>query len=94
MTHDRPRNRGKRKLNVPEQYKAQYLNLLCKCRKVISVSKIDLGQCNKYKRRLHLKDNLPVYHKQFPLKPNHQKFVEQSLKEWIKLVVVRHTKSA
>ena len=53
----------KANLNVPEQYKSQYLTLLQKYRKVISVSKTDLGQCNKYKHRLHLKDNVPVYQK-------------------------------
>ena len=32
-----------------DQYKAQYLSLLQKYRKVIRVSKTDLGRCNKYK---------------------------------------------
>ena len=84
----------KANLNVPDQYKAQYLALLQKYRKVISVSKTDLGRCNKYKHRLHLKDNDPVYQKQFPLKPDHQMFVEQSLQEWLRLGVVRRTKSS
>ena len=35
-----------------------------------------------------------MYHNQFPLKPGHQDFVEPSLCEWLKLRVVRKTKSA
>lgn len=75
--------KGKANLNVPEQYKAQCLSLLHRYQKVISVSKTDLGQCNKYKHCLHLKDDLPVYHKQFPLKSEHQQVMEQSLIEWL-----------
>ena len=84
----------KANLNIPEQYKPRYLKLLQKYQKVISVLKTDLGRCNQYKHRLHLKDNDPVYQKQFPLIPDHQNFVEQSLDEWLKLGVVRRTKSA
>lgn len=35
----------------------------------ITKSKTEFGRCHQYKHQLHLKDNLPVYHKQFPLKP-------------------------
>ena len=69
-------------------------SLLCKYWKVNSALKTDLGQCNKYIHLLNLKDNLTVYHKQFPLKAEHHQFVEQSLTEWLKLGVVRCTKSA
>ena len=83
----------KANLNVLEQYKAQYLGLLRKHRKVISVSKTDLGRCNKYKYRLLPKDDLPVYQKNFPLKPEHQQFVDQSLTEWLKLGVPNHLRT-
>ena len=68
-------------LNVPDEFKSRYLQLLYKYRKVISTSKTDLGRCKTYKHRLHLKDDQAVYQKQFPLKPDHQQFVEQSLQE-------------
>ena len=60
---------------------------------MISVSKTDLGRYNKYKHHLHLKDHLQVYHKQFQLKPEHKYFVEQSLKELLKLGVVNLIKT-
>ena len=44
-------------LNVPDQFKKQYLQLLQKHRKRVSVSKTNLGQCKTYKHGLHLKDN-------------------------------------
>ena len=50
-------------LNVPDQFKEQYLQLLQKHQKVISPSKTDLGRCKTYKRRLYLKDDQPLYHK-------------------------------
>ena len=39
-------------LNVLEQFKALYLQLLRKYQKVIKVSKMDLGRCKTYKHRL------------------------------------------
>ena len=80
-------------LNVPDDFKPQYLQLLYKYRRVISTSKTDLGRCKTYKHRLHLKDEQAVYQKQFPLKPENQQFVKQSLQEWLRLGVVRRTQS-
>ena len=81
-------------LIVPDQSKKQYLQLLQKYRRVICVSKKDLKRCKTYKHRLYFKDHQLVCQKQFPLKPDHQTFVEQSLQEWLRLGVVRRTKSS
>jgi hypothetical protein len=80
-------------LNVPQQFKQAYLNLLFKYKHVISNSKTDLGRSKNYHHRIHLKDQKPVYQPQFPLKPDHQAFIEGSLEEWLKLGVVRRTRS-
>ena len=45
----------KANLNVPDELKALNLQLHLKYSKVISVSKMDLGRCTKFKHRLHLK---------------------------------------
>ena len=58
-------------LNVPDEFKPRYLQLLYKYRKVISTSKTDLGQCKTYKHRLYLKDEQAVSQKRFPLKLDH-----------------------
>jgi hypothetical protein len=58
-----------------------------KLRKVISVSKNDLGSSQRYNHLIHLKDLDPVYVKQFPLKPDHQSFIEATLESWLKIGV-------
>ena len=42
---------------------------------------------------MHLKDNNPVYRKQFKIPESHQNFIEQSLEECLKLGVVKHSNS-
>ena len=79
--------------NVPAHYRPQYLQLLQKHRQVISTSKNDLGRSKTYTHRIHLKDHDPAYVPQFPLKPEHQSFIEDTLESWLKLGVVCGTKS-
>lgn len=71
----------KANLYVLDKFKAQFLKLLCRYQKVISSSKTDLGRCKTNKHCLHLKDDQSVFQWQFPLKPEHQHFIEQSLQE-------------
>jgi hypothetical protein len=52
--------------DVPTEYRARYLQMVFKHRKVISASKNDLGRSQRYNHRIHLKDLDPVYVKQFP----------------------------
>ncbi len=80
-------------LNVPNEYKDRYVNILYKQQKAISAIKYGLGLASNYKHRLHLKDNSPVYRKQFKIPEAHQQFIEQSLEEWLKLGVVKRANS-
>jgi hypothetical protein len=91
MSHEEIRRRVH--LDVPEEYRDKYLQLLYRYKKVISISKADLGRSRTYHHRIHLKDPRPVYQPQFPLKPDHQAFIENTLEDWLKLGVVRKTKS-
>jgi len=70
---------AKANLNVPSDYKNKYVDILYKHQKAISVNKYDLGLATHYKHKIHLKDNSPVYRKQFKIPEAHQKFIEQSL---------------
>jgi mevalonate pyrophosphate decarboxylase len=79
--------------DVPSEYQTRYLQVIFKHGKVISVSKTNLGRSQRYNHRIHLKDLDPVYVKQFPLKPDHQSFIEATLESWLKLGVVRRTRS-
>jgi hypothetical protein len=48
-------------LNVPDQYKQKYIDILHKHQQVISANKYDLGLATNFKHKIHLKDNAPVY---------------------------------
>ena len=80
-------------LQVPEEFKAQYLDILFKHQEVISINKYDLGLARNYKHRIHLKNENPVYRKQFKIPEANHNFIEQTLEEWLKLAVVRRSDS-
>jgi hypothetical protein len=50
---------------------------------------VSLSVMKDYKHKIHLKDNDPVYRKQFKIPESHLSFIEQSLDEWPKLGVVK-----
>ena len=83
----------KSNLNVPSQYRQQYLDLLFKHRDALSVSSTDLGKAKHYFHRIHLKNRNPVYRKQFKIPDAHAKFISDSIDDWLKLGVVRRSSS-
>jgi len=78
---------------MPKEYRQKYIDILYKHQKAISVNKYDLGLATNFKHKVHLKDNNPVYRKQFKIPEAHQNFIEQSLEEWLKLGVVKCSNS-
>jgi hypothetical protein len=50
-------------------------------------NKYDLGLAKNYMHQIHLKDNNPIFRKQFK-RPVHHQYIEQTLEEWLKLRVV------
>jgi hypothetical protein len=84
---------AKAHLNVPMEFKQKYIDILYKHQQAISVNKYDLGLATNFKHKIHLKDNNPVYRKQFKIPEAHQNFIEQSLDEWLKLGVVKRANS-
>jgi hypothetical protein len=81
-------------LNVPNEYKQRYIDIIYKNQSAISANKHDLGLASNFKHKIHLKDNNPVYRKQFKIPEAHQNFIEQSLEEWLKLGVVKQSNSS
>jgi hypothetical protein len=63
-------------------------NILFKHQEAISIDKYELGLVRNYKHRIHLKNENPVYRKQFKIPEAHHNFMEQTLEEWLKLGVV------
>jgi hypothetical protein len=71
----------KANLNVPEELKQRYIDILFKHQAAISINKIDLGRAKNFTHKIHLKDNNPVYRKQFKIPEAHQNFIEATLDE-------------
>jgi Retroviral aspartyl protease./Reverse transcriptase (RNA-dependent DNA polymerase). len=81
------------KMNIPAAHKDKYLDLLYKFRSVISKDKSDLGMAKNFFHRIVLKDDAPVYRKQYQIPDAHNIFIEETLTEWLKLGVVRRSQS-
>jgi hypothetical protein len=80
-------------LNVPPEVKQKYIDILYKHQAAISMSKMDLGHAKNFTHKIHLKDNNPVYRKQFNIPEGHQNFIEATLDKWLKLGVVKRSNS-
>ncbi len=81
-------------LGAPEPYRSRYIDILVKHQAAISLDKYDLGLAKNFTHRIHLKDDQPIFRKQFNLPEAHTQFIEQSLDEWLKLGVVRQSASS
>jgi len=81
-------------LGAPEPYQSRYIDILVKQQAAISLDKYDLGLAKNFTHRIHLKNNQPIFRKQFNLPEAHTQFIEQSLDEWLKLGVVRQSNSS
>jgi hypothetical protein len=69
----------KAKLNVPDEFKEEYLNVLFKNLEAISEHKNDLGQTETLMHDISLKSQEPVYVKQFKIPDAHREQVKQGL---------------
>jgi hypothetical protein len=83
---------AKAHLNVPPEFKQKYIDILHKHQQAISVNKYDLGLATNFKHKIHLKDNDPVYRKQFKIPEAHQNFIEQSLDKCIGMIFLSKLK--
>jgi hypothetical protein len=57
------------------------LDLVYRYQEAISIDKYDLGLARNYKHKIHLKNEDPVYRKQFKIPEAHHNFIEQTLEE-------------
>ncbi len=81
-------------LGAPEPYRSPYIDILVKHQAAINLDKYDLGLAKDFTHRIHLKDDQPIFRKQFNLPEAHTQFIEQSLDEWLKLGVVQQSNSS
>ncbi|MGV0994312.1 MAG: reverse transcriptase domain-containing protein, partial [Mycobacterium sp.] len=80
-------------LNVPEEFKQRYIDLIMKHHDVVSRGKYDLGKCTISEHDIQLKTNEPVYVKQFRIPEAHRDAVINHVQELLKLGVVRPSRS-
>ena len=80
-------------INVPITHKAKYEDLILQHFGIVSIDKGDLGRVQNFFHKIHLKDNEPVYRKQFKIPDAHRPFLEESLAEWLKIGVVQKSDS-
>ncbi len=80
-------------LQVPEEFREQYINTLFKHQEAISIKKYDLGLAKSFQHKIHLKNTDLVYRKQFKIPEAHHQFIEQTLEEWLKIGVVKQSDS-
>ena len=80
-------------INVPAQYKRKYEDLILKHFKIVSIGKNNLGRVKHLFHKIHIKDNEPVYRKQFKILDTHCPFLEESLADLLKLGVVEKSDS-
>jgi hypothetical protein len=80
-------------LRAPEPYRSQYIDTLFRYQAAISIDKYDLGLAKDFTHQIHLKDDQPIFRKQFNLLVAHTQFIEQTLDEWLKLGVVHRSNS-
>ncbi len=81
------------KLNLPEQFRQKYLNLLLKNHEAISQDKFDLGRTDTLMHEILLKTQEPIYVKQFKIPDAHRKEVEKHVLEWLKLGIIQPARS-
>jgi hypothetical protein len=72
-------------LQIPDEFRERYINILFNHQEAISIDKYDLGLAKNYKNKIHLKNADPVDRKQYKIPEVHHQFIKQTLEEWLKL---------
>jgi hypothetical protein len=80
-------------LEVPSEYKDKYRALLAKHKDIFSLSKSDLGFCDTVLHKLFMKTEEPVYVKQFKIPEAHQSYLQDQVREWLRLGIIQPSRS-
>ena len=79
--------------NVPPEFQEKYLNLMYRYHTIFSDDKHDIGRSDLIPHEIHLKNKDPIYVKQFKIPDTHRDYLEEQVKEWLKMGIVQPTRS-
>lgn len=85
--------RRKVEQSVPAEFRKQYLDLCLEYHEIFNTVKRDLGPNHTAFHDINLRDEEPVYIKQFRIPEAHRSAVEDHVKEMLKLGCIRPTRS-
>ena len=80
-------------LKVPSELKNIYFNLLLKHHEVFSSNKNDLGRADLLMHEINVKNNEPIFVKQFKIPDAHRHYLEDQVRDWLKLGIVQPSRS-
>jgi hypothetical protein len=80
-------------MNVPIEEKYQYEDLFCKHHDVLSKDKQNLGKAMNFGHKIELKEDNPVYVRQFPMPEVHRAILDGQIIEWLKMGVIQPNRS-
>jgi hypothetical protein len=81
------------KLEVPAKYEDNYRRLLSQHRQIFSLNKNDIGYCDTILHKLFMKTEEPIYVKQFRIPEAHQHYLQEQVREWLRLRIIQPSRS-
>jgi hypothetical protein len=81
------------KMGFEDKEKPKYVELIMKNHDIFSFGKMDLGRASTLMHEITLKNEEPIYVKQFKIPEAHRTEVEKHVAEWLKLGIIQPTRS-
>jgi len=80
-------------LNVLEDARKLYKQLIQQNHDVFSRTKDDLCKANNFKHKVFTKTDEPIFQKQYPIPDMHREYLEKQVQEWLKMGIVQPSTS-
>jgi hypothetical protein len=81
------------RLEVPSKYEEDYRQLLAKHQGIFSLNKNEIGYCDTFFHKLFMKMEEPVYVKQFKIAEAHHRYLQDQVREWLRLGIIQPSQS-